>query len=50
MRERGEYTTVNRWENGRFMPSKMALRQIEAPCNRMIETGRLLLSEERRLI
>ena len=24
------YATVNRWENGRFMPSKMALRQIEA--------------------
>ena len=44
------YATVNRWENGRFMPSKMALRQIEAYCERMMETGRLLLPKERRLL
>jgi putative transcriptional regulator len=44
------YATVNRWEKGRFMPSKLALRQIEAHCDRMIETGRLLLPKERRLI
>ena len=44
------YTTVNRWENGRFMPSKMALRQIEAYFDRMIEMGRLLLPDGRRLL
>lgn len=44
------YATVNRWKNGRFMPSKMALRQIEAYCDQMIEKGRLLLPKERRLI
>lgn len=43
------YATVNRWENGRFMPSKMALRQTEAYFDRMIEMGRLLLPDERRL-
>jgi putative transcriptional regulator len=44
------YATVNRWENGRFMPSKMALRQIEAYFHRIIEMGRLLLPDERRLL
>ena len=31
------FATVNRWENRRFLPSKMALRQIEMYCDRMIE-------------
>jgi putative transcriptional regulator len=44
------YATVDRWENGRFMPSKMALRQIEDFCERRIETGRLMLPDERRLL
>ncbi len=37
------YATVNRWENGRFLPSRMAVRQVEAYCDRMIALGRLLL-------
>jgi hypothetical protein len=32
------------------MPSKMALKQIEASCDQMIEKGRPLLPKERRLI
>lgn len=40
------YATVNRWENGRFLPSKMAIRQVEAYCDRMIESGRLLLNDK----
>jgi|UniRef100_A0A7V6A2W5 putative transcriptional regulator len=40
------YASVNRWENGRFRPSRMAIRQLEAYCDRMIELGRLLLPEE----
>ncbi len=38
--------TVNRWENGRFLPSRMAIRQVEAYCDRMIELGRLLLPDK----
>ena len=40
------FATVNRWENRRFLPSKMALRQIEMYCDRMIELGRLLLPDK----
>lgn len=39
------YATVNRWENGRFLPSKMALRCVETYCDRMMERGKLLLSD-----
>jgi putative transcriptional regulator len=38
--------TVNRWENGRFLPSKMALRCVETYCDRMIELGRLMLPDD----
>ena len=46
------FATVNRWENRRFVPSMMAFRQIEMYCDRMIELGRLILSDKlcRRLI
>lgn len=40
------YATVNRWENGRFLPSRMAVRQVEAYCDRMIALGRLLLPDK----
>ncbi|MDD2605954.1 MAG: helix-turn-helix domain-containing protein [Desulfobacteraceae bacterium] len=40
------YATVNRWEYGRFLPSKMALRLIETYCDNMIELGRLLLPDD----
>jgi len=40
------YATVNRWENGRFLPSRMALRRVEMYCDQMIQLERLLLPEE----
>jgi len=40
------YATVNRWENGRFLPSRLAMVQLEAYCDRMIALGRLVLSDK----
>jgi DNA-binding transcriptional regulator YiaG len=39
------YATVNRWENKRFLPSKMALRLVESYCDRMIGVGSLVLPD-----
>jgi DNA-binding transcriptional regulator YiaG len=39
------YATVNRWENGLSKPSKLARAQLGAFCGRMIEGGRLELSQ-----
>ena len=39
------YATVNRWENGLSKPSKLARAQLDAYCERMLETGRLSLPE-----
>lgn len=39
------FATVNRWENGRYLPSKLAMRQFEAYCDRMIDLGQLLLPD-----
>lgn len=38
------YTTINRWENGQSMPSKLAKAQLSAFCEKMIERGKLRLS------
>ncbi|WP_255199602.1 helix-turn-helix domain-containing protein [Marinobacter lutaoensis] len=35
------FATVNRWENGKTVPSKLAQRQFEAFCERMKEDGKL---------
>jgi DNA-binding XRE family transcriptional regulator len=35
--------TLNRWENGQVMPSKLARAQFEAFCSRMVDQGRLQL-------
>jgi putative transcriptional regulator len=39
------YATVNRWENGQSMPSKLARVQLDAFCERMKAAGMLNLSE-----
>jgi DNA-binding transcriptional regulator YiaG len=39
------YATVNRWENGVSKPSKLARAQLDAFCGRMVEDGRLELSQ-----
>lgn len=33
------FATINRWENGRTVPFKLARRQFEAFCARMTEQG-----------
>ncbi len=37
------YATINRWENGRFSPSRLAVMQLETYCDRMIGLERLVL-------
>jgi len=37
------FATVNRWENGQAMPSKLAKAQLDAFCGRMTEQGNLKL-------
>jgi len=41
------FATVNRWENGRMKPSRLALRQLDAFCARMVRSGKLRLSRTR---
>jgi DNA-binding transcriptional regulator YiaG len=35
------FATVNRWENAKTVPSKLARRQFEAFCEQMKEQGKL---------
>lgn len=37
------FATVNRWENGKVKPSKLAKAQFEQFCDKMVTTGRLTL-------
>jgi DNA-binding transcriptional regulator YiaG len=37
------YATVNRWENGRNIPSRLARAQLNALCEEMIQHGKLVL-------
>ena len=39
------FASVNRWENGRVTPSRLALRQIEGLLRGMASEGRDLLME-----
>jgi putative transcriptional regulator len=40
------YATVNRWENKQSMPSRLAKAQLSAFCEKMIERGKLTLSDD----
>ncbi len=40
------YATVNRWENRQSLPSKLAKAQLSAFCKKMIDRGKLRLSDE----
>ena len=40
------YATVNRWENGRSRPSRLAKDQLEAFCKKMIGRGKLTLPDD----
>ena len=35
------FATVNRWENGKSQPSKLARAQFDAFCKKMTEQGKL---------
>ncbi len=37
------FATINRWENGKTMPFKMARNQFDMFCIKMIEQGKLIL-------
>jgi len=39
------FATVNRWENGQSMPSKLAKAQLDAFCTRMSRRGKLKLPD-----
>jgi putative transcriptional regulator len=36
------FTTINRWENAKTVPFKLARKQFEAFCERMKEQGKLV--------
>lgn len=40
------FATINRWENGKTMPFKMARNQFDMFCTKMIEQGKLKLPIE----
>jgi transcriptional regulator with XRE-family HTH domain len=37
------FATINRWENGKTVPFKMARNQFDAFCTKMIDQGKLKL-------
>lgn len=39
------YATVNRWENGRNAPSRLAKARLNALCEAMIKRGKLVLPD-----
>ena len=40
------FSTINRWENSKTVPFKLARRQFEAFCERMTEQGKLKLNNK----
>ena len=42
------YATVNRWENGHNLPSRLARAQLNSFCEQMVENGKLVLLEGQR--
>ena len=38
------FATVNRWENGKSLPSKLAKAQFDSFCVKMVRQGKLILS------
>jgi len=42
------FATVNRWEKGYNIPSRLARAQLNAFCDKMIECGKLVLLDAQR--
>jgi putative transcriptional regulator len=43
------YATVNRWENGHNIPSRLARTRLHAFCEEKIDSGKLVLRDGQRL-
>jgi DNA-binding transcriptional regulator YiaG len=43
---RVSWASVNRWENGKAAPSKMAKERLERYCVRKVRQGKLVLAED----
>lgn len=43
------FATVNRWENGKTLPSKLAQRQLEQYCKDQARKGALSVNEVKQL-
>ena len=39
------FATINRWENGKTTPFKLARRQFDAFCKKMVDQGKLHLGD-----
>ena len=39
------FSTVNRWENGQYKPSRLALSHLDSFCKKMVKQGKLNLKE-----
>jgi len=39
------FATINRWENGKTVPFKLAMRRFEEFCKRMAKVGKINLKE-----
>ncbi|WP_206081343.1 helix-turn-helix domain-containing protein [Mariprofundus ferrooxydans] len=42
------FATINRWENGKTTPFKLARAQFDAFCSRMVKQGKLKLQKQER--
>lgn len=40
------FATINRWENSKTMPSKLARSQFDSLCKEMQEEGKLMMRDE----
>ena len=40
------FATINRWEKGRFRPSRLARNQFDTFCSKMTEEGKLKIPGE----
>ena len=45
---RVSFATINRWENGKTTPFKLARTQFEAFCEKKMKQGRLKLSGDKK--
>ncbi len=42
------FATVNRWENGKTTPSRLARKQVESFCEKMMKQGKLNMAGDHK--